>query len=72
MKNWLLVLVAVPLFTACISRSYERDTVVEQRPASPSTVVVPQGSTAPPPNTTVVVPQNQPAPSRDTTVVVPR
>jgi hypothetical protein len=72
MKNWLMILVAVPLFTACISRSYERDTVVEQRPSSPSTVVVPQGSTAPPPNTTVVVPQNQPAPSRDTTVVVPR
>jgi hypothetical protein len=73
MKNWLLVLVAVPLFTACVSRTYERDTVVEQRPSNPSTVVVPQGSTAPPPsNTTVVVPQNQPAPSRETTVVVPR
>lgn len=72
MKNWLLVLVAVPLFTACVSRTYERDTVVEQRPSNPSTVVVPQGSTTPPPNTTVVVPQNQPAPSRDTTVVVPR
>jgi hypothetical protein len=72
MKNWLLVLVMVPVFTACVSRSYERDTVVEQRPNPPSTVVVPQGSTAPPANTTVVVPQNQPAPSRDATVVVPR
>jgi hypothetical protein len=72
MKNWLLVLVLVPVFAACVSRSVERETVVEQRPSSPSTVVVPQGSTAPPPSTTVVVPQNQPAPSRDTTVVVPR
>ena len=72
MKNWLLVLVMVPVFTACVSRSYERETVVDKRPSSPSTVVVPQGSTAPPSNTTVVVPQNQPAPSRDATVVVPR
>jgi hypothetical protein len=74
MKNWLLVLAMVPLFTACVSRTYERDTVVDKRPNSPSTVVVPQGSTAPPSGTTVVVPQNQPspAPSRDTTVVVPR
>jgi hypothetical protein len=71
MKNWFLLLVMIPVFTACVSRSYERETVVEQRPSSPSAVVVPQGSTAPP-NTTVVVPQNQPAPSRDTTVVVPR
>jgi hypothetical protein len=72
MKNWFLLLVMVPIFTACVSRSYQKETVVEQRPSSPSTVVVPQGSTAPPPSTTVVVPQNQPAPSRDTTVVVPR
>jgi|RhiMethySRZTD1v2_1073278.scaffolds.fasta_scaffold102323_4 hypothetical protein len=71
MKNWFLVLLMIPAFTACVSRTYERDTTVEQRP-QPSTVVVPQGSTAAPPNTTVVVPQNSPSPSRDTTVIVPR
>lgn len=57
MKSWLLVIVMIPAFAACVSRSYERDTVVE-RPNTPSTVVVPQGSTVPPP--------------RDTTVIVPR
>ena len=69
MKNWLLVALMIPAFAACVSRSYERDTVVE-RPNAPSS----QGSTSAPPNTTVVVPQNSPAPapSRDTTVIVPR
>jgi hypothetical protein len=72
MKNWFLLLLMIPAFAACVSRSYERDTVVE-RPNAPA-VVVPQGSTGAPPNTTVVVPQNSPAPapSRDTTVIVPR
>ena len=69
MKNWFLVLAMVPIFAACVSRTYERDTVVE--PRSNPAVVVPQGSTSPS-GTTVVVPQNSPAPSRDTTVVVPR
>lgn len=71
MKNWFLLLVLIPVFTACVSRTVERETVVDKRPNS--TVVVPQGSTAAP-GTTVVVPQNAPAPapSRDTTVVVPR
>ena len=65
MKKILLVLPAFLLFGACVT--YEKETVVEPRP---STVVVPQGTTAPS-GTTVVVPQSSPPP-RDTTIVVPR
>ena len=67
-KRLLLLLPALLLFGACVT--YEKETVVEQRPASKSTVVVPQGSTAAP-STTVVVPQSPP-PARETTIVVPR
>ena len=70
MKKLLLVAAVLPLVGACVSKTYERETVVEPRATSPSTVVVPQGSTSPS-STTVVVPQNSPPP-RDTTIVVPR
>jgi hypothetical protein len=72
MKIVVMAFAVSAVLSGCVSRTYERDTVVDpQRPAS-STVVVPQGSTAPS-GTTVVVPQNSPPPrSSDTTVIVPR
>jgi hypothetical protein len=70
MRKMFLILPVLPLVAACVSHSYEKETVVEPRPSA-STVVVPQGATAPPPSTTVVVPQSSPPP-RDTTIVVPR
>jgi hypothetical protein len=82
-KRLLALLPALLMFGACVS--YEKETVVDQRPTPRSTVVVPQGSTAapgttvvvpqsPPParDTTIVVPQSSPPPARDTTIVVPR
>ena len=68
-KRLLALLPALLLFGACVA--YEKETVVDQRPAPRSTVVVPQGGTAAP-STTVVVPQSSPPPARDTTIVVPR
>ena len=70
MRKMFLILAMLPLIGACVSHSYEKETVVEPRPSA-STVVVPQGATAPS-STTVVVPQSSPPPSRDTTIVVPR
>ena len=70
MKKLLVLAAVLPLFAGCVSRTYERDTVVEQKPTNPSTVVVPQGSTSPP-STTVIVPQSSPPPA-DTTIIVPR
>jgi hypothetical protein len=68
MKKTFVLLAVISLLGACVSRTYEKETVVEPRP---STVVVPQGSTAPS-GPTIVVPQNTPPPSGDTTIVVPR
>jgi ABC-type uncharacterized transport system auxiliary subunit len=72
MKFVVMALAVTALLSGCVSRTYEKETVVDpQRPAS-STVVVPQGATAPS-GTTVVVPQNAPPPpSGDTTIIVPR
>jgi ABC-type uncharacterized transport system auxiliary subunit len=71
MKIVVMALAVTALVSGCVSRTYEKETVVDpQRPAS-STVVVPQGATAPS-GTTVVVPQNAPPRSSDTTVIVPR
>jgi hypothetical protein len=69
MRKMFLILPMLPLVGACVAHTYEKETVVEPRPSA-STVVVPQGATAPP-STTVVVPQASPPP-RDTTIVVPR
>jgi hypothetical protein len=66
MKKLLLSLAVIPLLGACVT--HERERVVEQRP---STVVVPQGTTAAP-GTTVVVPQSAPPPAGETTIIVPR
>jgi hypothetical protein len=71
MRKMFLILPMLPLVGACVAHTYEKETVVEPRPSA-STVVVPQGATAPPPSTTVVVPQASPPPARDTTIVVPR
>jgi hypothetical protein len=69
MKNVALFGLAVAaVLSGCVSRTVERETVVE--PRSSGTVVVPQGSTAPS-GTTVVVPQSAPPRSGDTTVIVP-
>jgi ABC-type uncharacterized transport system auxiliary subunit len=72
MRIVVMALAVTAVLSGCVSRTYEKETVVDpQRPAS-STVVVPQGATAPS-NTTVVVPQNAPPPrSSETTVIVPR
>jgi hypothetical protein len=69
MKIAVMTLAVAAVLSGCVSRSYEKETVVDPRPAG--TVVVPQGATAPS-GTTVVVPQNAPARSSDTTVIVPR
>jgi hypothetical protein len=69
MRKMFLLLAVLPLVSACVTKTYEKETVVEPRPSS-STVVVPQAAT--PPSTTVVVPQSSPPPSRETTIVVPR
>ena len=68
MRFVVVALAVTALLSGCVSRTVERETVVEQ-PRS-STVVVPQGSTAPS-GTTVVVPQSSPPPARDTTIIVP-
>jgi hypothetical protein len=73
MKIVVMALAVTALLSGCVTRTYDRETVVEpQRPASSSTVVVPQGST-PPSGPTIVVPQSAPPPpSGDTTIIVPR
>ena len=70
MKIIVLALAVTAVLSGCVSRTVERETVVEQQ--RPATVVVPQGATAPASGTTVVVPQSAPAPARETTVIVPR
>jgi hypothetical protein len=68
MKLVVTALAITALLSGCVTRTYEKE-VVDPRPAA-STIVVPQGATAPS-GTTVVVPQNAPPPS-DTTIIVPR
>jgi hypothetical protein len=72
MRIFVMALAVTAVLSGCVHRTYEKETVLDsQRPAS-STVVVPQGATAPS-GTTVVVPQNAPPPpSGDTTVIIPR
>ena len=56
MTKLLLLAATLPLVAACVTKTYEKETVVE-----------PRGSTS-----TVIVPQSSPPPARDTTIVVPR
>jgi uncharacterized lipoprotein len=70
MKIVAIVLAVTAVMSGCVSRTVERQTVVDQ-PRPGSTVVVPQGATAPSSGTTVVVPQSAPPPSSDTTIIVP-
>jgi ABC-type uncharacterized transport system auxiliary subunit len=71
MKFVVIALALTALLGGCVSRTVERETVVDRKAPSSSTVVVPQGATSPP-STTVVVPQSTtPPPSGDTTIVVP-
>lgn len=70
MKKILTAVAMVSLVSACATRTYEKETVVERPVNRSSTVVVPQGSTSSS-GTTVVVPQNAP-PAGETTVIVPR
>jgi hypothetical protein len=70
MKIVVIGLAVAAALSGCVSRTYEKETVVEQK-NPPAAVVVPQGATAPS-STTVVVPQSAPAPKSETTIVVPR
>jgi hypothetical protein len=71
MKIVVIGLAVAAALSGCVTRTYERDTVVEQKSPPAAAVVVPQGATAPS-STTVVVPQSAPAPKSETTIVVPR
>ncbi len=71
MKKILTAVALISLVSACATRTYEKETVVERPVNRSSTVVVPQGSTSSGTGTTVVVPQNSPPPA-ETTVIVPR
>ena len=68
MKIVVICLAMTALLSGCVTRTVEKETVVEKKSPS-STVIVPQGATAPP-TTTVVVPQSSPPPA-DTTIIVP-
>ena len=67
MKIAVICLAVTAVLSGCVSRTIERESVVQPR----SAVVVPAPASAPS-STTVVVPQGATtAPSGDTTIIVP-
>ena len=56
MKFIVICLALTAVLSGCVTRTVEKETVVEKRPST-STVIVPQGSTtAPAGDTTIIVP----------------
>ena len=56
MQKLMLLLAMIPLFSGCITRTYEKETIVE-RSEKPPTVVVPQNTQPRPGETTIIVPR---------------
>jgi hypothetical protein len=50
-------LLGIVLLSACVSRTVERETVVDPRPSRVEVVPAPQGATAPAGDTTIIVPR---------------